>query len=679
MHTQFLSRDLSWLSFNGRVLEEAGRITVPLMERFRFLSIFSSNLDEFYRVRMPSMLLLHEIEPSADPENAGLLKHARTMIQQQQQTFGMILRTQLIPALCQYNINLIYNQVLPAAIEPQLKAYFQAEIMTFLQIIQLSGKNDSFFPKSNALYLAVICENGGKPEKIFIISIPSGKLPRFFSVVHNSIQYIVFLDDIIKRYLPLLFTRYKIKGAWNIKITRDAELDLADEYEGDLAAKIEKQLAKRDDGNATRFLCEPGMDEQQLEWLTTKLNLSKENMVEGGSYHNLKDLSSIPVKNESLNYPVLPPVQTSLGNDDSIFMNMLQKDSIIHTPYQSYNPVLRFFNEAATDASVKEIYVTLYRVAGDSRIVNALITAASNGKKVTVFIELKARFDEENNIRWSKKMKAAGILIINSIPALKVHAKVALVKKKSGDRFQYFGLLATGNLNELTARFYTDHILFTTHSGIVMELELLFLFLTRRRKPAGKKEIRFKQLLVAQFNLQDRFLKMIDNEINYAKQGKPAAIIIKLNNLEEKTLISKLYEASQAGVIIQMIVRSTCCLNPGIPAMSENITVTRIVDRYLEHGRVFVFHNAGNEQLFLGSADWMNRNVHRRIEVCFPVYDETIKHEIMEIINLQLKDNTQAVTINAALDNTPVPQTGVPIQSQPAIYNLLNQHQTLQL
>jgi len=677
MHTQFLSRDLSWLSFNGRVLEEGGRNAVPLMERFKFLSIFSSNLDEFYRVRMPSIFLLNKVKP-ADPENIDLLNRARQMIAAQQQTFGMTLRTQLIPELQQYGIELLYNKETPESIAPALKAYFQASVMTFLQIVELSKDHVSFFPKSNALYLAVICRTVSKREKAFIINIPSDALPRFYTVVQNDTQYIVFLDDIIKQHLPLLFPEYTLPAAWNIKVTRDAELDLADEYEGDLVAKIEKKLSKRDDGSATRFLYEPGMDQARLQWLMGKLNLPPENMVEGGRYHNLKDLGNLPVKNIQLLYPAQPPLPVMPGAPDSIFEAMQQKDRLVNTPYQSYDTILRFFNEAATDASVKEIYVTLYRVAGDSRIVNALITAARNGKKVTVFIELKARFDEDNNLRWSKKMKGAGVTIINSIPALKVHAKVALVKKKNGNRFRYFGLLATGNLNEITARFYTDHVLFTTHPGMVMELELLFIFLTRRRKPSGKKEIAFKHLLVAQFNLLDSFLELIDNEINQAKQGRKSGIIIKMNNLEEKQLIGKLYEASQAGVPIQLLVRSICCLEAGMPGMSENITVTRIVDRYLEHGRVFVFHNNGNEQMYLGSADWMNRNIHRRIEVCFPVNDPGIKKEIKQMINLQLQDNVQAVSITAPANNIPVPATGAPVHSQLAIYQLLNQQQTAQ-
>lgn len=676
MHTQFLSRDLSWLSFNGRVLEEGARNSVPLMERFKFLSIFSSNLDEFYRVRMPAIFLLQNVKTSVDTENIDLLTHARAMIAQQQQLFGMILRADLIPALQQYDIELLYGQEPPPAIIPALKAYFQSAVMTFLHIVQLSKDKTVFFPKSNALYLAVSCRTETGKEQFFILNVPSDALPRFYTVTQNQRQYIVFLDDIVKQHLPFLFPGRTITGAWNIKVTRDAELDLADEYEGDLAAKIEKQLNRRDDGSATRFLYEPGMDTLQLEWLAARLHLPAESLVEGGKYHNLKDLGDIPVKKEVLRYPPQPPLPMEWSNADSLFAAMQQKDRIIHTPYQQYEPVLRFFNEAATDVNVKEIYTTLYRVAGDSRIVNALITAAANGKKVTVFIELKARFDEGNNLRWSKKMKAAGVQIINSIPALKVHAKVALVKKKKGDRFQYFGLLATGNLNELTARFYTDHILLTTHPGIVMELELLFIFLTRRRKPSGKKEIAFQHLLVAQFNLLDRFLELIDNEINNARQGEKAAIMIKMNNLEEKQLISKLYQASQAGVQVHMLVRSICCLEAGVPGMSENITLTRIVDRYLEHGRVFVFHNLGNEQVFMGSADWMNRNVHRRIEVCFPVHDEQIKNEITDMIKLQLQDNVQAVTIAAPANNIPVPTRGPRIQSQPALYQFLQQQNT---
>jgi polyphosphate kinase len=402
------------------------------------------------------------------------------------------------------------------------------------------------------------------------------------------------------------------------------------------------------------------------------LKLQNAMVIQGGHYHNLKDLMGFPAKDAAMSYDKwqaigVKPVNGSL----SLFELIEKKDIMLHPPYQSYDLVLRFFNEAAVDPSVTEIYVTLYRIASDSRIGNALVSAAKNGKKVSVLVELKARFDEANNIRWAKKMKEAGVKIIYSATTLKVHAKIALVKRKKDKRISYTGLLATGNMNESTARFYTDHILFTAHPGILREMELLFIFLGHRKKAGNPTLIAFDQLLVAQFNLQQRFLKMIDREMENARAGKPAAITIKMNNLEEKVLINKLYDASKAGVQVRLIVRSICCLRPGVPGLSENITVTRIVDRYLEHGRIFVFHNNGATELYMGSADWMNRNIYRRIEVCFPVYDEAIKNQVLELLQLQLQDNGQAVAIDQNLNNVPLPQDGTIVSSQKAIYNLL--------
>jgi polyphosphate kinase len=332
--------------------------------------------------------------------------------------------------------------------------------------------------------------------------------------------------------------------------------------------------------------------------------------------------------------------------------------------------VLRFFNEASIDTEVEEIYTTLYRVASDSKIVNALISAAVNGKKVTVFVELKARFDEANNIKWGKRMKAAGIKVIYSIPGLKVHAKIALLKRKHN---KYSGLLATGNLNESTARFYTDHILLTANDELLADLDKLFGFLSNTKKSERPDSIRFNHLLVSQFNLQGRFLELIQHEIDNAKMGLPASIIIKMNNLEEKVLISKLYEASNAGVKINLIVRSVCCLIPGIPHMSANISIKRIVDRFLEHGRVFIFHNNGDDLVYMGSADWMNRNIYRRIEVCFPVQDDALKQDIKNIIEMQLKDTASAVLLNYKLENTSI-ESRDRFRSQEEIMNYLRLH-----
>ena len=484
------------------------------------------------------------------------------------------------------------------------------------------------------------------------------------------------MEDIIRQNLQYLFPSASILGAYNIKITRDAELDLRDEY-GDLASKIEKQLRKRDFGFATRFLYEPGMPLRHLQDMIQIFNLQKASVVEGGKHHNLKDLAQLPVPNGSLSYKPWPALQSLSAADlpETLFKAIETKDRIVHAPYQSYDTIIRFFNEAAIDSSVEKIYTTMYRVASDSRIGYALISAAKNGKKVSVLVELKARFDEANNIRWAKKMKAAGVKIIYSSNLLKVHAKIALVKR-SNSGVPYLGLLATGNLNESTARFYTDHILLTAYQPMLTEMESLFDFL-RKRKSKATQPILFQHLLVAQFNLQTRFLELIEREIENAKRGLPAFITIKMNNLEEETLISKLYDASNAGVKIKLIVRSICRCVPGTPGQSENITIKRIVDRYLEHGRIFVFHNNGQEEVYMGSADWMNRNIYRRIEVCFPVYDGEIRKEMIALLALQWRDNVQAVLLDKDIQNVPVGNEGEEsVRSQEAIYRFLSEQNT---
>ncbi|WP_127131426.1 polyphosphate kinase 1 [Pseudoflavitalea rhizosphaerae] len=673
----FFDRDLSWLSFNERVLQEAGNIRVPLLERIKFLSIYSSNSDEFYRVRMPALMALERIHQKSPRKGLPAFTHvqeANQRIHLQQQLFGNILRG-IIPELKEtINCELVFNRPIPEVVQAAATDYFFTQVLAFLQPQYLSDRQSSLFPENNKIYLAAIGSSKSKSLELIIVNVPSDALPRFYTIRHEQTQYILFLEDIIRYNLQLVMPQVTIESCYSFKVTRDAALELADEYEGDLAEKIERQIAKRDFGFATRLLYGAGTPPECLQALINLFNLEKASIMEGGVYHNLKDLSGLPIKNDLLEYPHWPVLTHRMNNlRGSLLEEISQKDIILHAPYQSFNTVLRFFNEAALDPSVEEIYVTLYRIASDSRIATSLISAARNGKKVVVFVELKARFDEANNLRWSKKLKDAGVKIIYSIPTLKVHAKVALVKRMINNRPQHAGLLATGNLNESTARFYTDHILLTAHTGMLAELEQLFVFLSERKKPLTPGLLPFAHLLIAQFNLLDRFIHLIDREIDNARNGLPAGIIIKLNNLEEKVLISKLYEASNAGVRIQMIVRSICCLIPGIPGMSENITIRRIVDRYLEHGRVFIFQNNNDPQLFMGSSDWMNRNIYRRIEVCFPVYNPVIKTEIMELINLQLKDNIQAVQLNNELQNIPIPPSDPEIRSQQAISVLLNE------
>lgn len=672
VETRLFNRDLSWLKFNERILMEAEREAVPLLERIKFLSIFSSNLDEFYRVRMPVLLALEKLSGKTDNDihiEADLLNSANNLISDQQQRYGKALKQHIIPQLKENNIHLVYGDVFPNEIKQQINRYFLSQVLAFMQPVYVE-ENTDFFPSNNELYFLITLKQG-KIEKTVILNIPSNELPRFYKIEHEDKVFIVFLDDIVRFNLDSVFKNEEITGCFSFKITRDAEIDLKDEYSGNLSDQLEAQLLKRDSGLATRFLHQPGIPENVLALLKKLFSLKKANMVEGGQYHNLKDLMSFPVNKPGLSNQSWPKICNTDVVNGTLTQAIEKNDIIIHTPYQSYDSVLRFFNEAAIDPDVKEIYLTIYRVASDSKIINALISAAKNGKKVFVLVELKARFDEANNIKWAKKMKEKGVGIVYSVTALKVHAKVALVKRKIGDRTTYTGLLATGNFNESTAAFYTDHILMTANKAILREIELLFIFLAKRVKPSSPDLIKFEHILVAQFNLQTKFLALIDREIEYAKAGREASITIKLNNLEEKILIDKLYQASQAGVKITMLVRSICRLIPGVDGMSENIKIIRIVDRYLEHGRVFIFHNLGKQDVYLGSADWMNRNIYRRIEVCFPIYDEKIKKEILEIINIQLRDNLQAVRIDENMNNVPVEKDGTLIASQHAIYEFL--------
>ena len=673
MEPIFFSRDISWLAFNQRVLDEASNNAIPLGERLKFLAIFSSNLDEFYRVRMPVLMAKHFYADKKKSSTQILhnaiseFDEARNIIQKQQEQSGIALRLNLIPLLAQQNVIWIYGKPIPERLRIVAQQYFFSTIAAFIHINYITPKSD-FFPENNKLYLFVsFADKDANPA---IINIPSDKLQRFFSVDESENQYIIFIDDIIKNNLAHIFNNKKIDCHFSFKVTRDAELNLEDELPGDLAEKIEKQVAKRDLGEATRLLYQTGMPLRQLQLLCNQFKIATSNTIEGGEYHNLKDIMALPLHDKNLFNPKQTAIEINLPSTLMLHDFILAKDIMIHSPYNNYDTVLRFFNEAAIDDNTEEIYVTMYRIAENSRIANALISAAKNGKKIFVFDELKARFDEENNIRWAKKMKAAGVKVIYSIPTLKVHAKIALIKKKNKKNI---GLLATGNMNETTAKLYTDHELFTAHAGILNEMENLFLFLNERKIPGKKDILQFDHLLVAQFNLQEKFIALIDREIENAGKGLPASIWIKLNNLEEQTLITKLYEASKAGVKIKMIVRSICCLIPGVKGMSENISVKRIVDKYLEHGRVFSFYNNGNTEVFAGSADWMNRNIYTRIEVCFPVYDKAIKNELISILQLQLNDNMQAVLIDDHLHNIPAIKNNdeKPLNAQNAIYNLL--------
>lgn len=667
---RFFHRDLSWLHFNGRILEEASMEEVPLLAKINFLAIYSSNLDEFYRVRMPVISAIKKLRKDQDPlvpkAEKGIYKKARALIKQQQQDYGKAMQEHIIPGLKSKKIQLIYDQTIPSEIQNKTRDYFFTHLAAYIEITYIT--DTSFFPENNKLYSLITFE---EDSELAVVNIPSHEIPRFHTVKHGNLTYIVFIDDILRQNIAHVFQDRKVSGFYCFKITRDAELNLEDEFEGDLKEKIKQQIAKRDYGLATRMLYQPDMPDSILKMLRTLFNLKRRSVMMGGYYHNLKDFFNFPVSNKHWDYPAQEPISHDLSKVDSLFDALEKEDILTNTPYHSYNTILRFFNEASMDTLVEEIWISIYRVAKTSRILHALISAARNGKKVTVFVELKARFDEENNIWWAKQLKKAGVNVLYSLPNLKVHAKIALVRRRQENgQDTYFGLLSTGNLNEITAQVYSDNILLTANQVLLKELAQVFSILSNRKRP--NKDYSFRHLLVAQFNMTSAFEDLIDKEISNAKNGLACGITIKLNNLEEKGMIRKLYQASQAGVKVNLLVRSICRLIPGVPGMSENICVKRIVDRYLEHSRVFIFHNLGQEVMYMGSADWMKRNLYHRIEVCFPVYQANIKNEVMDMINIQLADDTFAVTLDENLENTPI-QTKKGIRTQEAIYDYLKE------
>ena len=676
----FYNRDLSWLGFNFRVLQEAADKEVPLYERLKFLAIFSSNLDEFFRVRYPSVILLSKLDRKTRMQvslgsTEDIPEKIQNEINRQLEIFGSLLLKEIIPELKENGIIFYYNSAIRPEHIPEVKEIFLSHVLSFIQPIFLEGDStNSFLPENNQLYFVVsLKENNQGLLRQAIINIPSNKLKRFFTLTPlDGLEHVIFIDDIIRENLASIFPGLEIIGTYSIKFNRDAELHLADEYSGNLMNKIEKQLKKRDFGPPSRFLYQNGMPRNLQLFLTSAFGVKYEDMFAGGRYHHLSDLAKFPSFNKDLGYKKLKPLSSLNVMDSGDIFNVLNKqDVLLHIPYQSYNPVLSFFNQAAVDMEVTDIYITLYRVAAESHIVNALISAAKNGKNVTAFIELKARFDEANNIKWSRVMKDAGVKIIYSIPNIKVHSKIGLVKKRKGLEDVSYAILSTGNFNEITAQFYTDHVLMTTDPVVIKEMISLFKFLQKKDKTPEKNKLKFDKLLVSQFNMNTRLEKLIDNEIERAKQGAEAMIRIKVNNLEEPYFISLLYKASQAGVKVNLIIRSVCCIIPGLPGISEKVTIKRLVDRYLEHTRLMIFGAGENAEVIMGSADLMNRNLYHRIEVCISIKTPACKKELIDYFEIQWKDNDSAVELMPNLEQKKPEVIGEKINAQQAIYSYL--------
>ncbi|MES2701608.1 MAG: polyphosphate kinase 1 [Bacteroidota bacterium] len=645
----YYNRDLSWLEFNHRVLKEAGCDVVPLFERMKFLAIFYSNLNEFFSIRYPVILVISKIKTKTKVKAAGdvhphPLEAIQKQVDEQLTEAGDILQQKLIPELAENGIVLYYNEPLKSVHVNEVREIFLSKVLSFVQPLFLDGHmTGRFTPEANKLYMVVSLKKKGEEEiRHTILKIPSDNLKRFFKLSPaEGKEHVIFIDDIIRENAHLIYPGFEIAGAYSVMMNRDADLDYEEDYAGNMLKKIEKQLAKRAEGRPSRFLCEPGMPVNLQLYISSLFGIDQEGLFTGLRYHKLSDLASFPTYNLPLEYEAQQPIlQPGLIEGGDIFTAIEKNDILLHFPYHSYNPILTFFNQAAIDPDVNEIYITLYRVATDSLIANAMISAARNGKKVTVFIELKARFDEANNIHWSKKMKEAGIAIIYSIPGIKVHTKIALVTKHGSGGQKAYALISTGNFNELTARVYTDHTLLTANAAVTSELLLLFRFLEKRVKPDERNFIPFKTLLVSQFNMVRNFEFLIESEIKKVKAGGKGLIRIKMNNLEEPGMIDMLYRASRKGVDVKLIVRSICSLVPGVPELSERIAVKRLVDRYLEHTRLFIFGHDEDATVIIGSSDWMTRNLYRRIEACAPITDPESRQQLLHYFELQWNEGT---------------------------------------
>ena len=682
---RYFKRDVSWLSFNYRVLMEAEDASLPIYERIKFLSIYSSNLEEFYEIRVAEhrgvIMKKNFVEESAAEAEETLAAITRE-VNRQQRDYYRIFYEQILPALNRQHIFLYQDEHPQPFHEDFVRDFFNEEVFPFLSPVMIQAGEIRTFIRDRRLYLVIrmvkksdrLEDADDKPAYHYaLMTIPFSKVPRFIELPpHEGKYYIMFIDDIIRANLHSVFPGYEIESCYSIKISRDADIYLEDEGKGSILEKIRKKVKKRKIGALSRFMYDQAMPADFLAFVCGAFGILPDDLVVGGRYNNLQDLSKLPnpAGKQLEQHPPLPMRIPYLDEVGSIFKVIKKRDVMLHFPYESFDYLLRFLMEAAFDPKVDEIKITQYRVADNSAVINTLISAAQNGKKVTVFVELKARFDEENNMRTAERMEQAGIKIIYSIPGLKVHAKVAVILRKDnpeGAKRRDFAYLSTGNFNEKTAKIYADMALLTSQEAIITDINKVFAVLEGRLQAPT-----FRHLLVARFNMVPELQRMIQREIDHVQAGGKGRIILKMNGLHDQQMIDMLYRASEAGVEIDLIVRGICCLVPDQP-YSRNIRVTRIVDMFLEHARIWYFYNEGQDELFLTSADWMRRNLNRRIETAFPILDPEIKQEVIDILHIQLQDNVKACWLDSELRNCFKRErtTSSPVRAQLAIYDYL--------
>ncbi|HHQ4712382.1 polyphosphate kinase 1 [Aeromonas veronii] len=675
---QYEEKELSWLSFNERVLQEAMDKTVPLIERVRFLGIFSSNQDEFFKVRVSDVkrrILINEVH-GGDDEAKVLLRAIQQKVMALGEAFDNTYKELLI-ALARHNIFLVNENQLSDAIQKWLRVFFKEKVLRHIIPILLNKEvNPVKFLKDEYTYLAIEMKKNGQVIQYALVEVPTDDLPRFFQLPPEGTRrkkQIIILDNVIRFCLDEIFKGffdYDEIAAYAVKLTRDAEYDLSDQLDLSLVDKMSDGLKQRLTAMPVRFVYEREMPAAMISFLKLKLQISSyDAIMPGGRYHNFKDFIGFPnVGRDYLENPKLPALDC---RDFDGFVNafdaITRQDILLYYPYHKFHHFTELVRQAAFDPAVSAIRINIYRVAKKSRIIHSLIDAANNGKKVTVVVELRARFDEAANIDWANILTDAGVKVVFGVPSLKIHSKLCLITRHENGEAVRYAHIGTGNFNEKTAKIYTDFSLLTRNPDITAEVEGVFEYIEYPYK-----RYKFNHLLVSPINSRRQLYRLIDNELSNAKAGQPSGIILKINNLVDKDLINRLYAAGQAGVPIQMIIRGMCALRPGVPGLSDNIKVISIIDRFLEHPRVMVFHNKGNPQLYISSADWMSRNIDGRIEVGTPIYDERLKQRIMDILELQLSDTCKARVIDADQQNEYVKRGNRrKIRSQVAIYDYL--------
>jgi len=683
----YVNRELSWLKFNARVLQEAADEKVPLLERLRFAGIFSNNLDEFFKVRYATVKRV-AMNESSDKE---LGVHAKELLEEitkeviQLQDESLSIINTITEELEKEQIFIVNEKTLLPEHEAFVNTYFYDKVRPALFTIILNDLEKFPQLKDDVAYLAVKMtlkedEKASGVQKFFsskaykekiqyaLIELPT-TLNRFIELPQvGDKHYIIMLDDVIRFCLHLIFSifNYESLSANMIKITRDAELDIDDDLSKSFVEKISSSVEDRRKGAPVRFVYDKTIDKDTLHFLIEKMGIvNTDSVIPGGRYHNRRDYMSFPsLGRTDLTYaPIHPLPVKGLTSEESLLKKIAEKDYLQFTPYHTFSNIIWFLREAALDPKVKSVKITIYRLAKNSQVVNSLINAVKNGKKVTVQIELQARFDEESNIRYAEQLKAEGVKLIFGVRGLKVHSKICVIEREEGKGIKRYGFISTGNFNESTAKVYTDYTLFTANQDILKEVNKVFNFFETNYNIQ-----KYKHLIVSPHYTKKILKQLIEEEIKNAKAGKEAYIKLKMNNITSYKMIDKLYEASRAGVKIQMIVRGICCLVPGIEGMSENIEVISIVDKFLEHPRLFIFGNNGNPKVYISSADWMTRNISFRVEVGCPIYDETIKQELIDTFEISWADNVKARVIDQAQDNHYRPHTLPAQRSQVALY-----------